>query len=158
MRRLLLGIVVVFLLSASAFARVVPIYSYEALFKKADVVAIVKVTKIEDTTARLEGASDPSLYQGKLANATVGLMLKGEARKTLSFQFFNYLPAKLKNVYLLDGAHFPDLSKAKSIHYLVFLKKTADGGLILATGHFDAAQSIAEVVPQSPDINVAPAK
>jgi hypothetical protein len=144
----LICIVAVFLLPASASARVVPIWSYEALLKEADVVAIVKVTIIEDK-ARLEREGDPSWYQGKVAHATVGLMLKGDARKTLSFQFY-------------DDNHDPegaDLSKAGKVHYLVFLKKTADGALAPATGHGNARASIYEVAPQSVnEIDVAPAK
>jgi len=156
--RLLICIVAVFLLPASVSARPVRVWSYEELLKEADVVAIVKVTKIEDTTARFEGHGDPSWYQGKLAHATVGLMLKGDVRKTLSFQFFNYLP-KFRDPP--NGAWFANLSKAGQVHlhYLVFLKKTVDGALVPATGHYDAGASLCEVAPQGPiEINAAPAK
>jgi len=154
--RLLICIVAVFLLPASASARVVPIWSYEALLKEADVVAIVKVTIIEDK-ARLERKGDPSWYQGKVAHATVGLMLKGDARKTLSFQFFALHPPKFE--YPLDGPWFADLSKAGRVHYLVFLKKTVGGALAPATGHGNARASIYEVAPQSVnEIDVAPVK
>ena len=156
MHRLLICIVAVFLLPASASARVFRVWSYEELLKEADVVAIVKVTKIEDTKARLEGNGDPGWYQGKLAHATVGLMLKGDARKSLSFQFFALHP---KFQYPLDGPLLANLSKAGKVHYLVFLKKTADGALAPATGHGNARASIYEVAPQSVnEIDVAPVK
>jgi len=157
MHRLLICIVAVFLLPASASARVFRVWSYEALLKEADVVAIVKVTKIEDTKARLEGNGDPGWYQGRLAHATVGLMLKGDARKTLSFQFFALHPPKFE--YPLDGPWFADLSKAGRVHYLVFLKKTVGGALAPATGHGNARASIYEVAPQSVnELDVAPVK
>jgi len=154
--RLLICTVAAFLLAASASARPVRLWSYEELLKEADVVAIVKVTKIEETTARFEEHGDPGWYQGKLAHATVGLMLKGDARRTLSFQFFNYLP-KFKDPP--NGAWFANLSKAGQVHYLVFLKKTVGGDWAPATGHYDAGASICVVAPQGPiEINAAPAK
>ena len=161
MHRLFICIVAVFLLPASASARVFPIRSYEELFKEADVVAIVKVDKIEDTKARLEGESDPNWYQGKVAHATVGLMLKGDARKTLSFQFFDYNRAAMRkaHVYVTEGPWFASLGKAEKVHYLVFLKKTTGGGLMPATGHAAEEASILEIAPQGPvEIKSEPTK
>lgn len=133
------------LFTTSAFARPVRIWSYEDLFREADVVAIVKVKKISDTKTLLEGHSDPKRYQGKRAEVNVGLSLKGEHRETLSFEFFTYA----KQIGEENGAMFADLSKADKAHYLVFLKKTEDGTLIPVSGHYDADVSIREVASNS---------
>ena len=134
------------LFTTSAFGRPVRIWSYEDLFKEADVVAIVKVKKIADTTARLEGHGDPDQYQGKRAEVVVGLSLKGERKQTLSLDFFTYAN---KRGAPPDGAEFADLSKANKAHYLVFLKKAGDGTLIPVSGHYDADVSIREVASNS---------
>lgn len=114
------------LFAASAFARPLRIWSYEDLFKKADVVPIVKVKAITDTTARFEGHGDPNQYQGRRAELLVGLSLKGERKQTISFDFFAYAP---KSSSPPNGAEFADLGNADKVHYLVFLKKADDGTL-----------------------------
>lgn len=117
-----------------AMARPVRIWTYEELLEKADVAAIIQVTKIEKTEARLAGHGDPRQFQGKRATATVGLRLKGKPGQTIQFDFFTYSSSTAPRA---NGAMFPDLSKADKAHYLVFLKKTSDGMYMPVSGHYD---------------------
>jgi hypothetical protein len=77
-----LALAICLLVAGTAAARPVRVWTYEDLFKEADVVAIVRVTEVRDTAARLEGYGDTKLYQGKEAEALVGLMLKGDRRNS----------------------------------------------------------------------------
>jgi hypothetical protein len=134
-----LALAICLLVAGTAAARPVRVWTYEDLFKEADVVAIVRVTEVRDTAARLEGYGDTKLYQGKEAEALVGLMLKGDRQPKLTFQFFSYAP---KVSPLPNGAMFADLSGFQKSHYLVFLKKLDDGTLVPISGHFDAGSSV----------------
>ena len=139
--KIMVALAISVLLTTSVFARPVRIWSYEDLFNESDVVAIVKVKSITDTTARLDGHGDPNQFQGKRADIIVGLSLKGERQQVISFSFFTYRP----NVPRANGGRFADLSKAGEADFLVFLKNTDDGTLIPVSGHYDAVASIIEV-------------
>ena len=107
--RSLIALLGVVLLATAAAARPVRVWTYEELHKEADVVAIVRVTSVENTDAPLEGYGAAGQFQGKRATATVGLMLKGEAVPTIAMDFFTY--AKGTGIPP-NGALFADLSKA----------------------------------------------
>jgi hypothetical protein len=125
--------------AASTDARPVRSWTYDELLKEADVAAVIRVQRVENIAAALEGHGDPKQYQGKRATVIVGLGLKGEPIRKIAFDFFTYSsPTALPP----NGAMFPDLSKAEKIHYLVFLKKTPEGTFIPVGGHYDGAVSI----------------
>ncbi len=135
----LIALTVVAMCTTSALARPVRSWTYEELLKEADVAAIIRIDRVDDITATLEGHGDPKQYQGKRAAALVGLSLKGEPSRTLTFDFFTYTS---QTMIPPNGAMFPDLTKAERVHYLVFLKKTADGTFIPVGGHYDGDVSI----------------
>jgi hypothetical protein len=143
--RLLIAATCCLVLSTPAFARPVRVWTYDDLLKEADVVAIVKVTKVAETDVPLAGHGDPKQYQGKRADAIVGLMLKGEGRPSLAFDVFRYAPDTSSPP---NGALFADVSKADTAHYLVFLKRQDDGTLVPVSGHYDAQVSIREMSAQ----------
>jgi hypothetical protein len=145
-----LAVLVFLCLAAPAFARPVRVWSYEELFKESDVVAIVKVIDIRDTTANLHGRVDRSI-QGKRARLRVGLILKGEKQDVLTLDFFAMTPP-LRGDMVPNGFFFLDFSRADKVHYLVFLKKTAEGSLLPVSGHDDAAFSVRELAPQGVEI------
>ena len=138
----LIALTVVALCATSVSARPVRSWTYEELLKEADVAAIIRVARVENIAATLEGHGDPKQYQGKRATAIVGLSLKGEPPRTITFDFFTY---SSPTMIPPNGAMFPDLSKAEKTHYLVFLKKMADGTLIPVGGHYDGDVSIRPV-------------
>lgn len=127
------------ILVTSSNTRPVRSWTYASLYDESDVVAIARVTKIESVSSLLEGYGDPQQYRGLRASAIVGLALKGSPPRTIQFDFFAYaMPGGSPP----NGASFPDLSKAESSHYLVFLTKSAGGVLVPVGGHFDASASI----------------
>jgi len=133
------AITFIILVASSVMARPVRSWTYDELLKEADVVAIVEVAKIQNTKTKLEGHGDPKQYQGKQATVVVGLSVKGEKLRTFEFHFFTY---STPNMIPPNGAMFPDLSSAEKSHYLVFLKRNADGVLIPVGGHYDGSVSI----------------
>ena len=132
----------VILFAALAIARPVRVWTYEELLEKADVAAIIQVTKIEKTEAQLEGHGDAKQFQGKRATGAVGLKLKGKLEKTIQFDFFTYSSSTAPRA---NGAMFPDLSKADTAHFLVFLKKTSDGMYMPVSGHYDGSICIRSI-------------
>jgi hypothetical protein len=139
----ILAVAIVVLSAVPAYARPVRIWSYEELFKESDVVAIVRVNKIEDTTTKLDGYAR---LQGKRATLKVGLNLKGERQQVLYLDFFSY-PTGINGNMVPNGFYFVNFGRADKADYLVFLKKTADGTLISVSGQYDAGVSIREVTP-----------
>jgi hypothetical protein len=131
--------VAVVVCAASSQARPVRSWRYDELLKEADLAVIIRVERVENIAATLEGHGDPKQYQGKRATAIVGLVLKGEPTRKMTFDFFTY---SSPTMIPPNGAVFPDLSKAEKVHYLVFLKKTPEGTFIPVGGHYDGAVSI----------------
>src|SRR5689334_24192929 len=125
--------------ATSTIARPVRVWTHEDLLKEADVVAIVRIDRVVETSATLEGHGDAKQYQGKRAAAVVGLSLKGALSRTFTFDFFTYSSPTTTPP---NGAMFPDLSRRDKVHYLVFLKKTTDGTLLPVAGHYDGDVSI----------------
>jgi hypothetical protein len=141
-----IGAMLVILCATATLARPVRVWTYAELLKEADVVAILRVDRIENTGATFEGHGDSKQYQGKRATSIVGLSLKGSPSRTLTFDFFTY---SSPTVIPPNGAMFPDLSKRDKVHYLVFLKKAADGTLIPVGGHYDGDVSIRPIESNS---------
>ena len=140
MKYLALYIALALFVPSITLARPISFWPYEKLYKEADLVAIVELKSISETKQELSGHGPTDRFDGKSAELTTGIVLKGKPDiRSIHLKYFVY--SKKVNI-IVNGAHFIDFSDAKKYQYLVFLKKEDNGTFAPVTGHYDAALSV----------------
>ena len=127
-------------LTAPASAHLMPSWSYQQMFDKADVVVIARDAETRDTAERvnLPGVSPPLVMIGASAEFKSLLVLKGDQTHLTTFTVHYYrLPDPPPAI--VNGPLLPDFHSAKGSAYLLFLKKEADGRYAPVTDSMDSA-------------------
>lgn len=134
------AICILCLLSISALARPIKMYSYKELFEMADIVAFLSLEKIEILGSVSSDNPAPELYQDYLAHCKIEYLLKGTTETNrIVIPFFQNPIGKPG----FNGAlPAPFTQMPVKIDYLAFLKKTDGKVWKPAAGSHDAALSI----------------
>lgn len=136
-----------FLAVLTSNARPFEVWTYDDLRDQSDLIAVVELTSVSNTTARLPDCEIPDLYQGKTASLKLHTILKGTVGGSDQI-VLNYFTAVEP---ILNSPVFLDLSVSDEFLYLVFLVDNGDGSFSPVTGNFDSAFSVKKIVFEFPD-------
>jgi len=160
---LILGFLITLPLHNDAHARPIPLLSYDDLFKQSDLVMILRPLSVRD--AKKEDRAIPPKGQadtlvGVVTRFQVSYVVKGEYKQK-NFELVHYRLNELIPGGIVNGPTLASFVVDKRLinlperekplldkigpHYMVFLKKQADGRFACLTGEFDAGLSVREI-------------
>jgi hypothetical protein len=159
MYRQILIVAALVLLSSSVFGRAIENWSYERLFKEAELVVIATAESTTDTKERAKLGWEAD-FIGQDTSFSVHTALKGDLKKETKITVFHYrAPEKalFANGPLLATFHDKPIAFKGTIgdtqferaagkpDYLLFLRKRADGRYEPVSGHVDPVLSVREL-------------
>jgi hypothetical protein len=170
---LLVGLVLVAAAAAAApaWARPLEGWSYERLFKEADVVVLARPESVADVDVKPKDARMREGFLGRVTTFSVVNAIKGEVKgKTIDVLHFRMkeglasadgpllIQFRTKPVRI-EGKSGGDGKRAATAFamelappdYLLFLKRGENGRLEPVSGQYDPALSVREVSPPMPD-------
>lgn len=171
-KRLVLLLVGLVLVAPAARARQIEDWSYERLFKEADVVVLAKPESVAEVDVKPKDARMQRDFLGRVTTFSVVSPVKGDVNNgkaidVLHFRMregimsqdgpllirFRTKPVRIEGKSGGDGkapvTAFVTVLGAP--HYLLFLKRGEGGRLEPVSGQYDAALSVREVNPPMPD-------
>ncbi len=147
MKKIFLGLSIVFLVTTIAYGRPVRLWQPDELYKKSDVVVVAVVKEVGNTgkTSEIQlGDNNPKLKSiERVAKLQVLHVIKGKASDQCKLKYETLDPES--TVAIINGPVRIHLAKGKI--YLLYLKKTSeeDSFLGVLTGDFDDNQAAKEI-------------
>lgn len=145
------------LMTTSAFGRPIQIYSYERLFKEADLVVIAAALETKESDKAEKLFPNNNDFVGVNTKFEVRHTLKGSIdEETLQMLHFKYsgeqpvvnAPILVEFTFDTERHHIPGLSRTPE--YMLFLKRMKDGRYEPVAGQVDSVLSVRKITP-APD-------
>lgn len=170
-KRLVLLLVGFILIAPAASGRQIEAWSFERLFKEADVIVLAKPESVADVDVKPKDARMRRDFLGRVTTFSVVSPVKGDvngkAIDVLHFRMregvmsqdgpllirFRTKPVRIEGQSGGDGKTpvTAFVTELGAPHYLLFLKRGEGGRLEPVSGQYDAALSVREVNPPMPD-------
>ncbi len=151
--RFIAALLLAVLLANRAAADILDEWSYDRLFKAADLVVVAKLTGEEKTKERFRPTDRRMTFGRVISRLSVQYTLKGKCKEEIKIYHFELVSiddefvenvprhVRFRNKAIIDKKTF-----VPPPEYLLFLKKRKDGDYEFVTGDWHSDQSVREVL------------